>query len=149
MRATKNIFEISFLLVILLILNFVTVSLSDEKTRLTIGNKTESYLHMSIDGSLFTYVAPNQYVDYETEPKPELFVQVFYSPGQGKTSAIIDSTFVLPYTPASTTAYGDECSCQDPNTEQSCSYTDKVVENPPQGGSARWEITDDDFSDLQ
>lgn len=145
MNAKKNVTGIFFFLITLFVLNVVNISLSQEKSSLTIGNKTESYLHISIDGNLYTYVAPSQYVNYETEPKPELFVQVSYSPGQGKTSSIIDSTFTIPFTPGSVTAYGDECSCQDPHSESSCSYTDRVVENPPQGGNARWDITDDYF----
>jgi len=134
------------LLGILLLLNIVNVVLSDDRSRLTIVNKTSSYLHILIDEKLYPYVPPNKNVNYQTEPKPEFYVQIFYSPGQRKTTLTIDSLFVVSYTPGSTTAYGDECSCEDYNSDYSCSRTDRVVENPPEGGSARWEVTDADFN---
>lgn len=145
MNKNKDIFKVSVFLGILLLLNIVKVSLSDEKSRLTILNKTDSYLHIAIEGNLYPYTPSGQDVTHETEPKSELYVQVFYSPGQGKTNTVIDSTFEISYTPGSTQTYGDYCSCEDPNSSSACSEAGEVTV-PPQGGSARWEVTDEDFN---
>jgi hypothetical protein len=90
-------------------------------------------------------VAPDRNLTHVASAREKFYVEAFYSPGQNKSSVIIDSTITLPYTPAESYTYGDHCSCEDPNSSTSCSETEGVVNNPAQGGSAIWEITPSDF----
>lgn len=148
MKIKSKFLKIILVVIIFFILNVITVILGDDQSRLTVMNKTDFYLHISIDGNIYPYVAPNHSVTYSTNAKPTIFCEIFYSPGQGKLFTILDSTFTLPYTPPSTTTYGDDysCQCSDPNSDYSCSESNRDVVNvPAQGGNATWEISDSDF----
>jgi hypothetical protein len=125
------------------VLNVITTTLGDGASRLTVMNKTGAYLHVSIEGSIYPYLAPDHSVTHSASARETFFVEVFYSPGQGRTTKIIDSTFTLPYTPGrSYTTGGDKCSCQDPSTNLSCTEDENVVTEPAEGGSASWEVTE-------
>lgn len=126
-------------------LNVTTVSLGDESSRLTVVNKTGAYIHLYIEGAAYPYVAPDRRVTHSATLRETFSVEAFYSPGQGTTDAIIDSTFTIPFTPAASYVTGDHCSCEDPYSSVSCSDDAGVVTNPAQGGSATWEITAADF----
>jgi hypothetical protein len=132
-------------LVALVVLNVITTTLGDASSRLTVANKTGAYLHVYIEGTAYPYIAPDRSVTHSASPRETFFVEVFYSPGQGKTSDMIDSTFTLPYTPEATYATGDACCCEDPNSSLYCSQDQGVVTNPAQGGSASWQVTEDLF----
>lgn len=127
------------------VLNVTTTSLGDEFSRLTVVNKTGAYLHIYIENAAHPYVAPDRRIVHTVSIRETVFVEAFYSPGQGRTAAIIDTTFTIPFTPGSAYVTGDHCSCEDPNSSVSCSDDAGVVTNPAQGGSAFWEITQDDF----
>ena len=146
MKSKKNLLVFCTLVVTAIALNVTTTTLGDGNSRLTVFNKTGAYLHVYIEGATYAYVAPNRSITHSASARETFFAEVFYSPGQGKSGGIIDSTFTLPYTPSqSYTAGGDECSCEDPNSSLYCSEDEDVVTNPAQGGSASWEITEDLF----
>jgi hypothetical protein len=145
MKSPKNLLTFSIFLITIIILNVITFSFSDESSRLTVINRTGAYLHIYIEGTLYPYVAPDRNLTHVASAREKFYVEAFYSPGQNKSSVIIDSTITLPYTPAESYTYGDHCSCEDPNSSTSCSETEGVVNNPAQGGSAIWEITPSDF----
>lgn len=113
----------------LLLFNIITVSFSDEETRLTVVNKTSYYLHVIIDGISFLYVEPERSVTKSSEPKPSMEVVAFYSPGQGISGSIAENINV-PYNDAD---YG--CNCTTESGYEGCSYS------PPTGGSTRFEVT--------
>ena len=147
MHIKSKLFNFLIVAVLLLLLNVITVLMGDDQSRLTVINKTEYYIHIVIDGNVFPYVGPNVSITQTSSPTSTMRAEVFYSPGQGKTSQIIDSTFSLPYTPASTRTYGDSYSCDCQDETFSCSESSSGVVNvPAQGGSAQWEITNDTFS---
>ncbi len=147
MKSTKNLLAFCMFLVTLILLNITTTSLGDESSRLTVSNKTGAYLHVFIEGAAYPYVAPDRSVTHSASARETFHVEAFYSPGQDRTGNIIDSTFTLPYTPSSSYATGDNCSCEDPNSSVSCSEDAGVVTNPAQGGSDSWQITEDLFED--
>jgi hypothetical protein len=149
MRSTKNVLVFCLFLVTSIVLNITTTSLGDESSRLTVLNKTGDYLHIYIEGTTYPYVAPGRSVTHSASAQETFYVEAFYSPGQGQTSAFIESTFTLPYTPAISYTTGDNCSCEDPNSSVSCTDDEGVVNNPAQGGSDHWEITEDLFEDIQ
>lgn len=150
MKSSRNWLVFIAFLVTAVVLNITTTSFGDSASRLTIINKTGVYLHVYIEGTVYPYVAPDRSVTHSASARETFYVEAFYSPGQGKTSAIVDSMFALPYTPASTySTGGGECSCEDPNSSWSCSDDEGVVNNPAQGGSAHWEITADMFEENQ
>ena len=146
MKSARNVLLVCVFVVSVVVLNVITTTLGDGSSRLTVVNKTGAYLHAYIEGCLYPYVAPDRSVTHSASARETFFVEVFYSPGQGRGSDIIDSTFTLPYTPGrSYTTGGDKCSCQDPNTRLSCTEDENVVTEPAEGGSATWEVTEDLF----
>jgi len=145
MKSAKTLLVFCVFLVTVIVLNVVTTTLGDGSSRLTVTNETAAYLHVYIEGAAYPYVAPDRSVTHSASARETFFVEAFYSPGQGKTGDIIDSTFTLPYTPARSYTTGDECSCEDPNSSFYCSDDDGVVTNPAEGGSASWQITEDLF----
>jgi hypothetical protein len=146
-KTAKNLLVTGSVVAALILLNIVTTSLGDESSRLTVINRTGAYLHVYIEGVMYAYVAPERSVTHSASARETFYVEAFYSPGQNISYEVIDSTFTLPYTPASTYTTGDNCSCEDPNSSVSCSEDEGVVTNPAQGGSASWEITPDLFED--
>ena len=147
MKSKRNMLVFCMFLVTVINLNITTTSLGDESSRLTVINKTGAYLHVFIEGAAYPYVAPDRSVTHSASARETFFVEVFYSPGQSGTAAIIDSTFTLAYTPSSTYTTADNCSCEDPNSSISCSEDEGLVTKPAQGSSASWEITADLFED--
>jgi hypothetical protein len=123
-----RISRILFLLFLLLLINIVTVTLSDEKSKLTAVNSTEYYLHFFIDGIEYLYVAPGKSITHATDPKPDIIVTAFYAPGQGIIGSVTD-TVDVPYQSASS-----GCTC-DEQGQADCFY------NPPTGGATTWEVT--------
>ena len=149
MKSPKNLLLLGLFFVAAVILNITTTSFGQSSSRMTILNKTGSYLHVYIEGTVYPYVAPERSVTHSASARETFYIEVFYSPGQGQTSTMIDTTFTLPYTPATTYTTGDNCSCEDPNSSWSCSEDEGVVTNPAQGGSAHWEVTPDLFEESQ
>jgi hypothetical protein len=147
MRSIRNLVILCVLLTTAVVLNVITTTLGDGTSNLTVFNKTAAYLHVFIEGAAYPYVAPGHSVTHSTSARETFYVEAFYSPGQGKTGDIIDSTFTLPYSPPVTYSTGDECSCQDPNSSYYCSDDEGAVTTPAQGGSASWEITEDLFQE--
>lgn len=147
MKSAANLLAICGFLAALILLNITTTTLGDESSRLTVVNKTGAYLHIYIEGIAYPYVAPDRSVTHAATARETFYVEAFYSPGQNISDNIIDSTFTLPYTPATTYRTGDSCSCEDPNSSASCSEDEGVVTNPAQGGSASWQITRDLFEE--
>ena len=120
-------------LIFLLLLNIVVISVGDDaKSNLTVVNKTEHYLHVVVDGAPYLYVSPDKSIRHTTKAKPTMFVEVFYSPGQGMSGSARDTIDVY-YRSAST-----DCVCND-------NQSDECVYNPAEGGSARWEVTPQDL----
>lgn len=149
MKSKRNLLAFCMFLVTAIVLNITTTSLGDDSSRITVLNKTGDYIHVYIEGSVYPYIAPDRSVTHSASARETFYVEAFYSPGQGQTSTIIDSTFTLPYTPATSYTTGDNCSCEDPNSSVSCTDDEGVVNNPAQGGAAHWEITEDLFDDNQ
>jgi hypothetical protein len=149
MKSRRNLLAFGVFLTAAIILNITTTSLGDESSRLTVLNKTGAYLHVYVEGTVYPYVAPDRSVTHTASARETFYVEVFYSPGQGRTRTIVDSTFTLPYTPATSYTTGDNCSCEDPNSSVSCTDDEGVVNNPAQGGAAHWEITEDLFEAIQ
>lgn len=147
MKAKKKVLTFFVVLALYLILNSITTTVVAEKSSLTVINKTGHFLHVFIDGEIYPYVNPYYSLTHVTSARELVHTRVFYSPGQGKTSRVIDSTFTLPYTPPQqyTTNDGYDCSCSDPNYSHSCSSPTETVDVPAQGGNVIWEVTEDDF----
>jgi hypothetical protein len=118
------------ILLFVLILVPMAISSSNNKSSLTVVNRTDLYLHLIVDGHSYLYLAPDREFNYESEPKGEYYVRAFYSPGQ-RSNAVISRTIAVPYYSGST---GCGYSSQGGIT---CSAT------PEHGGSALWEVTPD------
>lgn len=146
MKSARHLLVLCGFLVTVIALNIATTSLGEDSSRLTIVNRTGAYLHVVVEGALYAYVAPGRILTHSTSPRQRFYVEAFYSPAQGRTAAVIDSTFTLPYSPGSTYLIGDNCTCEDPNSSAACTNDQGVVQNPAQGGSATWEITEDLFT---
>ena len=144
----KKVFpKLLIILVFLLLFNLFTLSLGDNQSRLNVVNKTPHRLHIVIEGTVHPYIAPNVTITHTTDPQATMYVEVFYSPAQNLTSTIIDSFISLPYSPPSSSTYGDSYSCECQDESHSCSESNEGVVNvPAQGGSVTWEITDDLFN---
>ena len=117
-------------LTVLLTVNIITVTLGSDKSKLTVINKTDYYLHFIIDGTEYLYIPPERSITHEMDIKPIAIVKAFYAPGQGVKGMVID-TVSLPYTSAMS-----GCTCEGTNLGD-CSYT------PPTGGPASHEIQAD------
>lgn len=116
--------------VLFIVLLPLAVSYSDNKSYLSVSNKTGYYLHVIVDGSPYLYVAPDREVVHESDPKQEFFVRVFYSPGQEARESITRTIYV-PF-------YSTSTSCSSNSSGGwSCSET------PERGGSVLWEINAD------
>jgi hypothetical protein len=123
--------KVIIVLTILLTINIITVTFGSDKSKITVFNRTDYYLHFFIDGTQYLFIAPERSVTHETDAKPTIIVTAFYAPGQGVKGSITD-TVSVPYRSAVT-----GCSCEEGNIVGECSYT------PPAGGSANHEITAD------
>jgi hypothetical protein len=120
--------KLATLITILVSINIITVTLGSDKSKLTVYNRTDYYLHFFIDGTEYLFIPPERSVTHEMDAKPSIIVTAFYAPGQGVKGSVTD-TVVVPYQSALT-----GCSCEG-NSLGECSYT------PPTGGSASHEIT--------
>jgi hypothetical protein len=148
MKSRRNLLAPGVFLAAVVVLN-ITTTFGDESSRLTVLNKTGAYIHLYIEGAVYPYVAPDRSVTHTASARETFYVEVFYSPGQGASRAIVDSTFTLPYAPPTTYTTGYDCSCEDPNSSVSCSEDEGVYNSPAQGGSAHWEVTPDLFEETQ
>jgi hypothetical protein len=119
--------KIATLIVILVSINIITVTLGSDKSKLTVYNRTDYYLHFFIDGTEYLFIPPERGVTHEMDIKPTVIVTAFYAPGQGVKGSVTD-TVGVPYQSALT-----GCSCEG-NSLGECAYT------PPVGGSASHEI---------
>jgi hypothetical protein len=131
--AARNAILLALLLVTLLLVNVATVAVGEDDSQLTVANLTGHFVHIFIEGQDFLYVAPDRSVTYAASARPDMLVEVVYSPGQGVRGSLVD-TVPVPYR-GSTTA----CSCQDDDSYGECIY------EPPSGGSARFEVFADDM----
>jgi hypothetical protein len=120
--------KIITVLIVLLAVNIVTTTLGGDKSKLTVFNRTDYYLHFIIDGTEYLFVPPERSITHEMDAKPSVVVKAFYAPGQG-VKGMVSDTVGIPFQSALT-----GCSCED-NSLGECSYT------PPTGGSGTYDIT--------
>ena len=127
MTAGSRLRNVLLFLVFLLLVNIVTIEAGSGESKVTVANMTDHYLHIVIEGNSFLYVAPRRSVTYVTGATPEVYIEVFYAPGQqiqGSLTGVVE----VPYVSASR-----GCTCRDSQ------YGDCMYE-PAVGGSIRIEI---------
>jgi hypothetical protein len=139
---SSNLTKICAAILALVLLNGITVLLGDTTSHLTVVNKTPYFLHITLNGTITPYVAPEGSAVMETMATPSIDVYVVFSPGQGMGNKSIDTTMSMPYSPPATTTSGYSCDCAD--DEYDCS-TVKSKSTPAQGDSKVWEIKVTDF----
>ena len=108
-----------------------TVSFGDEDASMTVVNGTTHYIHVIMNNKPFLYIAPNRSAQLVTEGPASVFVEVFYSPGQG-ISGRATSTFQVGRSAIESTCKGNTCE------------TIRVPEGP-----VNWEITPDILQETQ
>jgi hypothetical protein len=59
------------------------LSFGDGGASVTVTNRTEYYLHITVNNKSYLYVAPGGVVAENLEMFSDVVVDVFYSPGQG------------------------------------------------------------------
>ncbi len=93
----------------------LSVSYSEDFTApVTVANRTPHYLHVTVNGKSFTYLAPGNSVREQIEAHA-VTIHVVYSPGQGKSGSFTGNypTADIRYTPEHTTS---SCSGNDNST---------------------------------
>ncbi len=98
----------------------LSVSYSDDVlVPVTVTNRTQHYLHLTLNDKSFTYVSPGTTVQTEVKTGA-VTIQAVYAPGQGKSGAFTAShpTSRTEYTPEHTSY-----SCSENNNSSSCKET--------------------------
>lgn len=117
-------------LALIITLLSMAISFSEEdKSQLTVINRTKLFLHVIIDGTPYLYISPERGVTHEAEAKPTFSVTVLYSPGQSTTGRI-SRTVRVPYS-------SGDWGCTYGSSGCDCTSTG------PEAGSAIWEINAD------
>jgi hypothetical protein len=134
--------KFSLFALFLILLNIITILLGDSKSRLTVINRTNHYIHIKVQNTIYPYVAPDWDITHESKIVATMRVKIFYSPGQGMENSVIDTIIGLPYTPAYTSVSSQGCDCQD--DQYDCEKITET-EHEAEGGSSILEVTQADF----
>lgn len=117
------------LALIIMLLSMAISFSGEDKSQLTVINRTPLFLHIIIDGEPYLYVAPERGVTHEADAKPSFSVTVLYSPGQSNTERI-NRVVQVPYS-------SGDWGCTYGSGGCDCTSTG------PEAGSAIWEVNAD------